>query len=297
MLQDRITAEISQADLPKQLQLLANPPKQLFVQRANASKAFPRGNYIAMVGTRRPSASAKDLCRRLVKSLAGTDAIIVSGLAQGIDCYCHEAALDFGLKTIAVLAQGINARITGSRGVLANRIVESGGCLVTEYEGNTASHKGMFPARNRIIAALAETTVVVESGAKGGSLITAEFAQKLGRNIFAVPGDFDKETAQGTLELLRRGIAKPVFLPEDLCGLCGLLPTQTKEQGKVSKLAGLSANAVRVYEKFAGFTKSLSELNDTEGITANILFAILTELELAGLAHSSDGYRYSFERG
>jgi DNA processing protein len=89
---------------------------------------------IATVGPRRPTSYAREICRRLVKSLQGTQAVVVSGLAQGIDYYCHEAALDFGIPTIAVIAQGLGVPIPGDRATLARRIIEAGGCIMTEYE-------------------------------------------------------------------------------------------------------------------------------------------------------------------
>lgn len=295
MLQDRITTELSQCKYPELLRRTGKVPARLYVQSLHGG--LPQGHYIAMVGTRRPSASASELCRRLVKSLAGTDAVIVSGLAQGIDSYCHSAALEFGLKTVAVLAQGLELRIPGDRGQLANEIVEQGGALLSEFPGNMDSRKGMFVSRNRIIAGLAHATIVVESKAKGGSLITADFAKEYARELFACPGNFDCETSQGPLELLRKGLAKPIFMPEDLRGLCGLQGASLQSYAKASpKAALLSPTAQALYAKFAGYTKTLTELANEPGMNTGALFAILTELELAGLAASSDRLRYIFEK-
>ena len=161
-------------------------PKQLFCKGT-----LPTNDKIgiAMVGTRRPSASAEELCRRLVESLRSTNAVVISGLAQGIDSFCHRAALDAGIPTIAVLAQGLDAKIEGERNTLAKRILDAGGALLSEYEGDTPAYKGNFIARNRIISGLSQSTLVVQSRKKGGALLTAQFCLDEGKLLLACPGN------------------------------------------------------------------------------------------------------------
>lgn len=299
MYQDSITRHILPTDFPKQLVVTGAAPKELFVL-SQEKEPFPKGHYIALVGTRRPSNSAREYCNRIVEALKGTDAVIVSGLAQGIDYYCHKAALENNLKTVAVIAQGIELRIPGDRGVLAKDILKTGGTIISEYPGDMASFKGMFPARNRIIAGLSKETVIIESGVKGGALITAEFARKFNRKIYAVPGNFDKETAWGPLNLLRQGIAAPIYMPEDIKGLCGFIEQRSTNQGScaINKQIGfLSPETKQFYLQVAGYTKTLTELSAICNATANRLFAILTELELADLCHTEDNFRYSFKKG
>ena len=174
-------------------------PKQLFCKGT-----LPTNDKIgiAMVGTRRPSASAEELCRRLVESLRSTNAVVISGLAQGIDSFCHRAALDAGIPTIAVLAQGLDAKIEGERNTLAKRILDAGGALLSEYEGDTPAYKGNFIARNRIISGLSQSTLVVQSRKKGGALLTAQFSLDEGKPLLACPGNFDCELYSGTNALL-----------------------------------------------------------------------------------------------
>ena len=141
--------ELAPENYPLSLHASKYCPKHLFYKGTLPTKDKIG---IAMVGTRRPSASAEELCRRLVSSLQNTNAVVISGLAQGIDSYCHRAALDAGVPTIAVLAQGLNAKIEGERATIAERILQSGGALLSEYEGDTPAYKGNFIARNRIIS-------------------------------------------------------------------------------------------------------------------------------------------------
>ena len=267
-------------------------PKQLFYKGS-----LPSSDKIgiAMVGTRRPSYSAEELCQRLVNSLKGTNAIVISGLAQGIDSYCHRAALDAGIPTIAVLAQGLDAKIEGERASLAERILESGGALLSEYEGNTPAYKGRFIARNRLISGLSHTTLIVQSREKGGALITAQYCLDEGKPLLAVPGNFDCDLHRGPNTLLDNGYAKPVFIPESLRTAAGI---PLLEGAKIEQLATcgvqLSAGAQKVFDRFNGFRKTFSELQQEFEFKAPELLAILTELEISGLVTSKDNFQFYF---
>ena len=280
---------------PKQLYAMGTlPPPVHALDSAKARNAnLPVG--IAMVGTRRPGNSAQELCRRLVGALRGTHAIVVSGLAQGIDSLCHEAALEAGIPTVAVLAQGLGTKIEGSRGDLARRILERGGALVSEFEPDMPAYKGNFPARNRIISGMSRATVIVQSKAKGGALITAEFTRKEGKPLYAIPGDFDSEVAGGTNDLLDRELAKPVFRPESLVSVLGL-PRRGGQSITAIESAGctLGKNAKALFAKVNGYRKTFPELQAESGFNIGELLAILTELEIAGLAHTEDNFMFHF---
>ena len=267
-------------------------PKQLY---AMGPLPPPTSVGIAMVGTRRPGNSAQELCRRLVGALRGTDAVVVSGLAQGIDSLCHEAALEAGIPTVAVLAQGLGTKIEGSRGELARRILERGGAIVSEFEPDTPAYKGNFPARNRIISGLSRATVIVQSKAKGGALITAEFARKEGKPLYAIPGDFDSEVAGGTNDLLDREHARPVFRPESLASILGL-PRRGGQSIAAVESSGcrLGGDARALFAKVNGYRKTFPELQAESGFNIAKLLAILTELEIAGLAHTEDNFLFHF---
>ena len=257
---------------------------------------------IAMVGTRRPTSSAQELCRRLVKSLQGTHAVIVSGLAQGIDSYCHEAAIEYGIPTIAVIAQGLNVPIPGDRATLARRIIEAGGCIMTEYEEDFPSFKGNFPARNRIISGLSRATVLVQSKTKGGALITADYCLQESKLLLAIPGNFDNENSAGPNQYLDQGKAKPVFVPESLRSVVGLpkVKTESEESAAISlnqiEAAGcnLSSDALTLFKQFNGFKKTFQELQNECNLKPTNILAILTELELSGLVETPDNFQFYF---
>ena len=284
--------ELAPENYPLQLGQSKYRPKQLFC-KGTLPSADKTG--IAMVGTRRPSASAEELCRRLVASLKGTNAVVISGLAQGIDSFCHSAALDAGIPTIAVLAQGLGAKIEGGRSLLAERILDAGGALLSEYEGDTPAYKGNFIARNRIISGLSQTTLVVQSRQKGGALLTAQFSIEEGKQLLACPGNFDSELYSGTNALLDSGRAKPVFVPESLRSAAGF-PHLDGTSFKQLTTCGISLSdeAQKVFERFNGFRKTFSELQQEFEFKAPQLLAILTELEISGLVTSKDNFQFYF---
>ena len=284
--------ELSPENFPLSLRNSKYCPKRLFCKGM-----LPTADKIgiAMVGTRRPSTSAEELCRRLVTSLQHTNAVVVSGLAQGIDSYCHRAALDSGIPTIAVLAQGLNAKIEGERAVLAERIIDAGGALLSEYESDTPAYKGNFVTRNRIISGLSQTTLVVQSRKKGGALLTAQFCMDENKQLLACPGNFDDELYSGTNALLDSGRAKPVFVPESLRSAAGIPLLDGTKIGELATCGvQLSTGAQDVFKRFNGFRKTFSELQQEIGFKTPELLAILTELEISGLVTSKDNFQFYF---
>ena len=159
---------------------------------------------LSVVGTRRPSAYGMDLCRKLIRDLAGRypDLVIVSGLAYGIDHCAHETALECDLDTIAVLGHGLKFLYPSLHRKMATRI-EASGALVTDFPGDEKPERTNFIKRNRIIAGLSQATVIVESGAKGGALITADLANSYNRDVFAFPGRTSDSASAGCNGLIK----------------------------------------------------------------------------------------------
>lgn len=279
-------------NFPRALKSIPNAPKQLYYR---GTLPDFKHSWIAMVGTRRPSIHAEEICRALVKNLIDTDAIVVSGLAQGIDSFCHSAALEFHIPTVAVIAQGLDAPLGGSRKMIADKILENGGTILSEYPGSMISRNFMFPQRNRIIAGLSRSITLVESKLQGGGMITVDYAEKFQRRILALPGNILAETAQGPNFLIAKGKAHPIWNASDFSALCGA--KRLSDQTPADLLAAgieLSENAKNLFSKNAGFTHSLDELCTSSSIPVSSLLAILTELEIAGLVHSKDGDAFHF---
>lgn len=175
---------------------------------------------VAIVGTRQATAYGERVARELARALAAAGATVISGLARGIDGAAHRGALDAGGATVAVLGTGLDVAYPKGNARL-QQIIGEQGLLLSELEPTNAAHRGSFPKRNRIIAALARVTIVAEAGAKSGALITASHALELGRIVAAVPGPIDVPQATGSNELLRDGAVVVAGVPDALA-LLGL---------------------------------------------------------------------------
>lgn len=193
---------LGELDYPYLLSQIYSPPKKLYVL-GNAQ--ILREKSIAIVGCRNASNYGKSVARDLAYNLGKENIITVSGLARGIDTYCHIGSVKANARTIAVLAHGLDMIYPKENRNLAIKILNLGGALVSEYKIGEKPLKQNFPARNRIISGLSETTVVVEAKKESGSLITANFALNEGRNVFAVPGNVNSKNSEGTNELIKNG--------------------------------------------------------------------------------------------
>ncbi|MBQ9813686.1 MAG: DNA-processing protein DprA [Thermoguttaceae bacterium] len=195
---------INDARYPSRLREIVGAPRVLYVR----GKLQPKDRYaIAMVGTRDATTYGRAQATRLARELVEAGFTVVSGLALGIDGCAHRGALDARGRTLAVLGGGVTSVYPREHEDLAGRIIASGGALISEYYPLTTPLRGNFPARNRIISGLSIGVVVVESGKRGGSLITAQFAAEQNRDVFAVPGPIDRENSKGCHQLLRDGAA------------------------------------------------------------------------------------------
>jgi DNA processing protein len=197
-------------DYPRHLAGLPDAPDGLFVRGT-----LPADRGVAVIGTRRCSAYGTRLATRYGRAIAEAGWTLVSGLARGIDGAAHQGTVAAGGIGVAVLGCGIDVAYPREHAALARDLLDLGGAVVTEYPPHTAPEPWRFPPRNRIISGLAAAVVVVEAGVKGGALITASSALAQGVDVFAVPGDIDRESSRGCNLLIRDG-AQPVLDPADL---------------------------------------------------------------------------------
>ncbi len=185
---------------PVQLLEIYNPPAGLFY--TGTLPVWDRG--IAVVGARKASVYGKNACRYIVQELTKSNAVIISGGALGIDAAAHQAAVEAGGISAAVMGCGLDITYPRGHASLFAKIRENG-ALISEYPLGMPPKAGNFPARNRIISGLARGVLVVEAAMKSGSLITAELALEEGRDVFAVPGGIFSEQSQGTNHLIQQG--------------------------------------------------------------------------------------------
>jgi DNA processing protein len=206
-------------DYPAPLEELPQPPERLWWIGDRSVLELPS---VAIVGTRRATAYGERITRELAGALARAGACVISGMARGIDGVAHVAALDAHGKTVAVLGTGVDVAYPPSHRALHARIAGHG-MLLSELPPGAHSHGGSFPKRNRLIAALARLTIIVEAPIKSGALITAERATDLHRDVGVVPGPIDSPQSEGSNLLLRDG-AHPITSAADALALMGLTP-------------------------------------------------------------------------
>jgi DNA processing protein len=274
---------------PRRLAELHDPPFGLFARGAvdRALAAMAGGPVVAIVGCRRATAPGRALARGLARRLAERGAVIVSGLAHGIDAAAHEGALDAGGATVAVLGCGVDVPYPRRNRELARRVAE-GGALVSEYWPGTAPAPWRFPARNRIVAGLAEAVAVVEAGRRSGALITADFALELGRPVLAVPGWPGALASEGCNGLIRAGAAL-LEGPEDVIAE---LAGSGWSDAAPSAAAALDGLGGRVHELLQREPMGADRLAQELEQDAAAVSAALALLEVEGLAVRGEGQRF-----
>lgn len=249
---------------------------------------------VAVVGTRRATPYGRDNTDRLIRELKPFNTPIVSGLAYGIDTAAHTAALDHQLPTVAVLAHGLDRIYPAENRTLARRILDSGGALVTEYPHGTSIDPRRFPARNRIIAALADATVVVEASEKGGALITAAIAASYQRDVFALPGRLSDTYSRGTNNLIATNRAILLRNADDLASHLGwpIVGQQMEIEG-AENLPQLSADERRIVDALQqNDVLTLEELASCSGLPLPKTAGILFNLEMQKVLRTLPGHLY-----
>ncbi|MES2179208.1 MAG: DNA-processing protein DprA [Gemmatimonadota bacterium] len=257
---------------PQELLDLPHPPATLWARGNLSVLAQP---CVAIVGTRRATPYATRVARELGRSLARAGACVVSGLARGVDAEAHRGALDVGGATCAVLGTGLDVVFPKGHAQLQADIAARG-LLLSELEPQHAAHRGSFPNRNRIIAALSKATIVVEAPLLSGALITSRVAFELGRSVGAIPGPIDVPQSQGSNEVLRDyGCA--ITSITDAITLMGLnAPIRLAELPEGSPER-------RMWEALADGAADLDTLCTRSRLPAHEGMAAVSALELRGL--------------
>lgn len=252
------------------------PPVVLFVKGQPELLRLPQ---IAMVGSRSPTPTGRQIARQLAAELTQQGMLVTSGMAQGIDSECHLGALQAGGPTLAVLGHGLNFVYPSRNKQLANDIAANG-ALVSEYFPQVRAKAEFFPQRNRIVVGLSTGTVVVEAAIKSGSLISAQLAVDYNREVFAVPGAFYNPQAAGCHYLIQQG-AKLVTSVADILEERALFVdnglAQTSEKNTLLDLC-----SQQLLDNVADDPISVDSLAERAGMTVTDVSIALLELELAG---------------
>lgn len=270
---------------PRGLAAIFDPPPGIFL-RGDGGVELMGLPAVAVVGARSCSAYGAAVARMLGRELAAAGLVVVSGLARGVDGEAHRGAVDAGGVTVAVLGCGIDRVYPAAHAELARRVASSG-LIVSEYAPGVEPAPWRFPARNRIIAGLAEATVVVEARERSGALITADLALEEGREVFAVPGEITSALSAGTNALLRTG-ATALTSALDVLEAFGMAP-------RPSEPPPLGPGAASVLERLREGPAAADELSRALALPAGDLASLLAELELAGAIEEREG-RYRVAR-
>ncbi|WNB18290.1 DNA-processing protein DprA [Marivirga arenosa] len=263
---------------------------------------YTKGNFplnakqptIAIVGTRNATEYGKRLTEEIVKKLSPLNPIILSGLAYGIDIYAHRAALKNQLSTYAVLGSGIDVIYPSAHKASVNEMLNSGG-IISEQAFGAKPDAFNFPARNRIIAGMADLVIVVEAAKKGGALITAELANSYDREVAAFPGRIGDKYSEGCNKLIKQHKAHLVETVDDILYVMNWeLEKQAEIKQKVIDLSILSQDEQNVINTLLQNNKELSIdiLSIKSQISLNKLAGILLNLEMQGLIKSLPGNRF-----
>lgn len=277
---------------PRRLKEISDPPFTIFYKGTGILNA-PR--MISVVGTRRISEYGKSVCQRFIHDLHSLlpDAVIVSGLAYGVDIHSHRACLEKSLPTVAVLAHGLDRIYPTMHRDTAARMTECGG-LLTEYYAGTNPDKGNFVRRNRIVAGLSDATVVVESAEKGGALITARLAFEANRAVFAFPGRISDPCSEGCHKIIRNNIASLITSARDLVD--GMMWEARPEQGEAVQgelFPTLKPEQEAVCARLRGSDgKTVDQLKAETGLPLTDINFHLTELEMEGVVRRLAGNRF-----
>lgn len=228
MQDDYIYHKLNNADLPERLKVIDQPPKQLFYRGVDINQLLQNTSAVAIVGSRKPSLYGREVTAMLARELAVNAVVIISGLALGIDGIAHQACLDAGGKTIAILPCGPEMIYPSTHRHIAKNILNSGGSLVTEYPPKTPALKVNFIARNRLVSGLADVVIVTEAAEKSGTLHTANFALAQGKTVMAVPGPITNPLSKGTNNLIKAG-AFPITEVSDILFKLGITSTRNRQ--------------------------------------------------------------------
>lgn len=278
--------EFKRNEWPINILQIADPPKRLNI----VGKApNPDTKILCIVGSRKHTSYGEEITKYLIRGIAGYNICIVSGLAFGIDYIAHTEALEVGLQTIAFPGSGLDQRILypQKHKKLAEMIVRSGGGLISEYDNEQVAFEWTFPRRNRLMAGVADTTIVIEAGEKSGTLITARLANEYNRNVGAVPGDIRSPLSFGPNNLIKDG-AIPITSPSDILEVLGF-PINNINSKPRALPNDLSDVQKTIMELLMLESASIEKIFRKTGVEISTINQNISRLEIKGYIKEKNG--------
>jgi DNA processing protein len=283
---------ITDKQYPQRLLHCYDSPTILFYKGTadlNAAKV------VAIVGTRSHTEYSKKITDELVQELSAHEILIISGMAFGVDAFAHKAAVKNKLATVGVLGHGLDQIYPPEHAGLAKEIMKHGGGLLSEFRSNTTPDKHNFPTRNRIVAGMSDATVVVESGIKGGSMVTAELANGYNRDVFAFPGKITDSKSAGCNYLIKSNKAILLTDAQQLMEMMGWEENRQRAIGnrqkeifiELSKEEKIIVDILNEKE-----TVHIDEINLRSGLSTTTAVAAILNLELRNVVSALPGKMY-----
>ena len=281
---------ITDANYPQRLLNCYDSPSMLYYK---GTADLNSSRIVAIVGTRNNNEYGKSICEKLVEELAGEEVIVVSGLAFGIDSIAHRIALKHDIKTVGVLAHGLDRVYPSQNAALAKQMISNGG-LLTEFRSLTKPDRQNFPSRNRIVAGISDAVIVIETGIKGGSLITAELGNSYNKDVFAFPGRVNDARSEGCNFLIKTNKAGLITSARDLLENMGWVKkAETVARQQRQLFIELTAEEKIVVDILqAGDQAHIDELYIKSKLNSSAVAAALLMLEMQGVIVSLPGKIY-----
>jgi DNA processing protein len=276
-------------EYPELLKEIRNPP---FVLYGKGDKSLLNDKEtIGVVGARKTTQYGREVTKLLTTELVLSGFTIVSGLALGVDAVSHMTALENGGRTIAVLGCGVDCCNPRENQSIYDEIVKSNNCVISEFPLGMKPTQWTFPARNRIIAGLSQAVLVTEGAEDSGSLITAKFALKFDRKVFAVPGPITSQMSKGPYVLIQKG-AKLVTSGEDIFKELKTQNSNVKTESQIPKISNATSDELKILQLLQNEPLHFDELVRRTKFRSSKLSSILSLMELKGLVRSADGGMY-----
>ncbi len=277
-------------DFPQRLKECADSPVMLYT-KGNMNLNAER--IVSIVGSRRSTSYGKKICEQLVEVFASYNTLILSGLAYGIDICAHRASIKNNLSTVGVLAHGLDNLYPSEHYNTAEKMTENGG-LATEFMSHTKMNPEYFPRRNRIVAGMADATIVIEATVKSGALITAEIANSYDRDVFAVPGRLDDASSEGCNLLIKANKAMLMQSAEDVIRVMNWdveskKPKQTQQE-LFAHLSGDEETLVNILKQKE--KAHVDDISQVSGLAMSRIAVLLLNLEFSGVIKSLPGKIY-----
>lgn len=283
---------LADENYPYMLKNISNPPAVIYYKgdfaRCNLEKT------LAVVGSRKASPTGKQVLKKLIGELQGTDLTVVSGLASGIDTVAHQSAIESNLKTIGVIASGFDYIYPKENKKLYEQIENEHGVVISEYYPTFEPLPYRFPQRNRIVTGLSYGTLVVEAALKSGALISANLTLEQGRELMCIPGSINNPNTAGIYKLLKNGATLVTEATDILNALdWELKKVEAQKVGKTEFGDNLTITEGLIINAIEKEIETFDTIQKETGISTDELLSCLTILEIKGIINQVEGDRYT----